>query len=115
MIKLDEIHDAIEEIEERGVTFQNCERLAALYTIVDHQLNKVNPVIQEYSDILPSYQLYCRIKRKYELKEVTDEALRVAAKTLCDEIKDFLLVLYGNTNTDLERAELKKLLNSLKF
>ena len=115
MVKLDEIREAITEIEEQGVSFQNCERLAALYTIIDHKLNEINPVIQEYSEILPSYQLYCKVKRKYEMKDIDEETVRVAVKTLCEEIKDFLVILYSNTNTEMERAEIKKMLNSLNF
>lgn len=115
MINLREIQETIRELEDRDSSFQNCERLAALYTIIDHHKDVSSPVIQEYSEILPSYQLYCKVKRKHELNELNDEAVKVAAKTLCGEIKDFLMVLYGNTSTEMEREELRKMLNSLDF
>lgn len=115
MINLKEIKETIEELEERDNSFQNCEKLAALYTIVDHHKNISSPILQEFSDILPSYQLYCKVKKKYELKEIPEESLKVAAKTLCGEIKDFLVVLYANTNTEEERSEIKNMIKSLKF
>jgi len=115
MINLKEIRETIEELEDRDNSFQNCERLAALYTIIDHHVNNSSPVIQEYSDILPSYQLYCKIKTKYELKELNEEAVSVAMKTLCKEIKEFLQVLYSNTEMEQERMELRSMLKSLTF
>ncbi len=116
MIDLNEIRDTINELEDSdNISFNTCEKLAALYTILDHHRNEANPVIQEYSEILPSYQLYCKIKRKFELHEINDEAVRVAIKSLCGEIKDFLNILYGNTSTELEREELQKMLKSLLF
>lgn len=115
MINLKEIRETIEELEDRDNSFQNCERLAALYTIIDHHVNNNSPVIQEYSDILPSYQLYCKVKTKYELKELNEEAVSVAMKTLCKEIKEFLQVLYSNTEMEQERIELRSMLKSLTF
>ena len=116
MLDLNEIRDTINELEDSdNISFNTCEKLAALYTILDHHLNDRSPVIQEYSEILPSYQLYCKIKRKFELNEINDEAVRVAIKSLCSEIKDFLMILYSNTSTDLERNELQKMLKSLTF
>lgn len=70
---------------------------------------------KEYADILPTYQLYCTLKRKYELNEITKEAVIVAMRSLCVEIGEFLQIIYSNTNMEEERKELKSMLTNLNF
>ena len=123
MLDLVEIESTVRELENQETNFVNCEKLAILYTILDyHSKDKsqerptiVNQVVQEYSDILPSYQAYCNIKRKYELHEITEEAVQIGIQNLCKEIKEFLITLYGNTNTQLERNVINNMLKSLDF
>lgn len=44
-----ELIDAIDQIEQGKHSIQNCERLAAIYTVLDHLYGKEKPVMVEVS------------------------------------------------------------------
>ena len=120
MLDVQEITDTIQDLKNQKTTFETCQKLAILYTVLDHLDSapskvQTNEVVREYSDILPSYTSYCNIKRKYELNEISSETVKVAVKNLCQEIKEFLKIIYSNTDMELERVELRNMLNSLEF
>lgn len=121
MLNLDEIQNTIEELENGATTFENCRNLASLY-IVDKiyrerhekQTNAVSDdVATELGDILPQYHLYCEVKRKYQLHELTREAVVLAISDVCIEIKEFIQSLYSHTDMPEERDQLKKLVKDL--
>lgn len=116
MLDIQEIKNTIKQLENEPTTFATCQKLANLYTVLDHieeSKPKVDKVVNEYSDILPSYNSYCATKRKYELNEMTEDALQLSMKTLCQEIGEFLQVIYSNTETEFERNEFKSMMKSL--
>lgn len=44
-----ELIDAIDQIEQGKHSIQNCERLAAIYTVLDHLYGKEKPMMVEVS------------------------------------------------------------------
>ena len=85
--------------------------LSSLYIVREH-FDKDDAVITEYNDILPNYSKYCEIKRKFQLNELPDTAIQPAILAVCKEVKEFLLILYNNTDTQNERELLQEMINS---
>lgn len=117
-MNLQEINNTITELENSDTTFSNCQKLADLY-IVRNYCNKQptrvnNDVLKELNDILPMYSEYCRVKRKYQLKEVTSEAVIDAIHEVAREIKEFIKTLYANIETQEEKEELTNMIAELK-
>ena len=114
-MNLEEINNTIEALENSSTTFGNCEKLASLYICRQHMATPdSNPQVeQEYSDILPQYRNYCTIKRRYQLHEITDEPVISSMMRVCTEIKEFIQVLYSNTDTENERIQIHNMLMEL--
>lgn len=117
-MNIDEIKNTIAELEQGETSFSNCQKLANLY-IVMQNLNKqdnysVDKVITEYNDILPMYSKYCNIKQKFQLNEVTEKAVENAIDSVTKEIKEFIQILYSNTNSEYERNSISTMLIDLK-
>ena len=110
-MNLTDINDAIETLSESDSTLSNVRNLASLYIVQDRLQNALktqnNSVESELNDILPSYKKYCEIKRKFQLKELTEEAVHKALERVCKEVNEFLHILYSNTDTEKEREILK--------
>lgn len=117
-MNLEEINNTIEALENSSTTFGNCEKLASLYICREH-LTKAPPpetniqVEQEYSDILPQYRQYCSVKRRYQLHEISDEPVISSMMRVCTEIKEFIQILYSNTDTENERIQIHNMLSEL--
>lgn len=119
MLNITEITNTIAELENGDTTFANCQKLASLYIVRDN-FNKedmqevpqqqVVEVEHELSDILPQYQKYCEIKRKYQMNEVTKNAVINSIDNVCREIAEFLQTLYGSTDMQEERDAIKTML-----
>lgn len=101
MLNLEEINNTIEELENGSTTFDTCSKLASLYIVRD-KLATTN-VEEELNDILPQYRIYCNIKRKYQMGEVTEQTLYNSLTAVCKEINEFLHILYVSTDTQYER------------
>ena len=118
-MNIQEIENTITELETSDTTFSNCQKLASLY-IVRHYYkgepqSKMNStVVKEFNDILPMYSEYCNIKRRYQLKELTSDAVIVAIKNVSREIKEFIKTLYANVDTPEEKEELTNMIAQLK-
>ena len=76
--------------------------------------NKYDRTTKELSDILPSYLQYINTKRKYQLREISDEAVYINMKALCREIKEFIQTLYSSTDTEKEREILVQTLKEIQ-
>ena len=73
-----------------------------------------NPQIaKETRDILPAYFAYVEAKRKYQLKEATEEKVLNSLTILSDEIKDLIKLIYRNTDSAEERKILNKLIDEI--
>lgn len=68
---------------------------------------------RELNDILPQYQKYIDIKRRYQLGELSEATVENSIKLLVQEIKEFLIILYRNTDMPVERTYFKKLVDDI--
>ena len=120
MLNVGEIKDTISELQRQKTTFDTCHKLASLYIVLDHLDNNTvqeqieDKVVQEYSDILPSYKKYCEIKRNYQLGLLSDNQIQFSMKSVCLEIEEFILTLYSSTDTEIERSLIHDLLKSIE-
>ena len=110
MVDLTEIDATIKELENQTLTFDLCQKLSTLYIIRDHY--KAGVVIDEYNDILPSYQKFCNVKRQYQLSETSEDSVYKQLELLCSEISEFLQTLYHNTDTQHERDIIESMLKN---
>lgn len=117
---IDTIDKMIQDIEKSEISLSNARSLASLYIlklIKENRfytlLNASDSVERELDDILPTYNYYVNTKRRYQLKELDSILVLEALKDVCQEIKEFLLILYRNTDMQEERAEIKEMLSDL--
>ena len=66
---------------------------------------------RELNDILHQYREYCAVKRQYQLGRATDELVVASMRLVCKEVKEFLLILYQNTDTKIERNMIRRMLS----
>jgi hypothetical protein len=118
MLDLQAINDTIDDLEHEPLTLDLCEKLATLYICQEHEKNRLNrkpegseSTLHELQDILPSYYKYVDTKRRYQKYEVVEQMVIIAMQNLCDEIVEFVSELYHNTETDVERAIIVKMIN----
>ena len=109
MLNLKDIDETIEELENGATTMANCQKLAYLYIVRD-KITKTDSdtVVQEYSDILPSYERYKTEKTKYQLGGGNKQGIINYLSLLCTEIEEFIKTLYSSTDTPEERAIIKE-------
>jgi len=111
------INEAIETLENSDTTFDNVSELASLY-ICKENLNRglnlmVDGVKQEYDDILPYYMKYRDTKRRYQQNQAIDSEVIQGIKDVCRELKEFIAVLYQNTDMNKERLCIKDMIRTL--
>ena len=111
------VNEMIDELIQCDTTYQNIRDLAALYKVKEQFLKEEppipTPVEKELSDILPAYESYIECKKKYQLKETTKESLSEKIKLLCIEVFEFISIIYSNTETKEERAEILRCVDRL--
>lgn len=101
MIDIDIIEQTIDELEHGDTTFFNCQNLASLYIVREH-LKRTN-LDKELYDVIPAYKKYCSVKKSYQVNEMPEEAIVQSISTVCKELKDFIIKLYNNTDSEAER------------
>ncbi len=113
-MKLADVNETINELQNSDFSLSNVRNLSALLNVREHLQNvtqsKPDSLEQELNDILPQYKNYCEIKRQYQLGKVTDDSVVSAMRQVCKEVKEFLLILYQNTDTKIERNMIKRML-----
>ena len=90
MLDFEEINNTIEELENGATTFDNCMKLASLYTVREYGNCTSDETSKELHDILPMYSMYCTIKRKYQMRELSQDAVIRSVQDVCQEIKEFI-------------------------
>lgn len=115
MINLNEIEDTIKDIENKNTTLDNCKILADMLIIEHFYKARKSDVETELNDILPQYQKYREIKRKYQLQEVTENAVINAIYNVCREIREFIQTLYSSTDTQAERDAIVSMIKQLNI
>lgn len=116
MLDINLIDETIKELENEDTNFSNCQKLASLYTVkefYEKHLQTADQVQLELHDILPQYNRYCEVKKKYQLGEVASEQVLDSMMLLCQEIEEFLHTLYSSTDIEPERQQLRGLIQSL--
>lgn len=114
MLNLNDINETIKDLETNAsTTFDTCNKLASLYIVRNNMQNVVDDTEKELSDILPRYKSYCEIKKDYQLGRTTEQAVYKAMDEVGREIKEFIHILYSNTDTKAERQILKETINEL--
>ena len=117
-MNIQEIENTITELENSDTTFSNCQKLASLYIVRKYYTidtsQRSSKVIKEFNDILPMYSEYCKIKRKYQLNEVSEDVVLKAISEVSREIKEFIKTLYANVDTKREKEELTNMIAELK-
>lgn len=120
-MNLEEINNTIEALEESSTTFGNCEKLASLYICREYLARRNEPKLKDHelkveseiNDILPQYRDYCQVKRRYQLNEINEKPVISSMKKLCVEIKEFIQILYSNTDMEDERTQIHDMLSEL--
>lgn len=114
-MNLAEVNDAIKELQESSLTLSNARNLSALINVRDYLQNsaqrKPDSLERELNDILPQYREYCAVKRQYQLGRATEDLVVASMRLVCKEVKEFLLILYQNTDTKIERNMIKRMLS----
>lgn len=116
MLDMQEVRNTIEELEAGDTNFNNCQKLAILYTVRNNYNagGYVDKVESELSDILPQYRNYCKVKRAFQLQQVTSDKVIFSMHNVCKEIREFIQTLYSNTDIPEEREELKTMVQGLE-
>lgn len=123
-MNITEINNTVIELENGDTNFANCQKLASLYIIQDRYNRstqntdievKEDVVQEELQDILPQYQRYCEIKRKFQLNEVTENAVINSIHNVCQEITEFIRTLYGSTDMQEERDAIQQMLSAIQL
>lgn len=110
----DDINKEINRLQQEN-SYEACQKLAALYIVKDHLRPKTQDSTEkELLDILPSYNKYVCIKRNYQMGDAGEKAVENALKLLCQEVFEFVVSLYSNTNTPEERRYLQDLSDRIK-
>ena len=117
-MNLAEVNDAIKELQESSLTLSNARNLSALINVRDYLQNVTQSVPdsleRELNDILPQYKEYCAVKRQYQLGRATDDLVVASMRLVCKEVKEFLLILYQNTDMQIERTMIKNMVSEVR-
>lgn len=107
------IDKLIGEFENSEESLSNIRTLSSLYIVREYCEKKSDIVEQELDDILPQYRTYCEVKRKYQMRELSEQAVFTAMNNLCRELSEFVHILYSSTDTETERKILTETINEL--
>lgn len=111
------IRDAIEELENEDVTYDNIDELASLYIVYNNLqrsgYSMITSVESEARDILPYYIKYQDIKRRYQTNQTTEGEVIQGIKKVCKELSEFIDALYSGTDMNKERLCIKDMIKQL--
>ena len=111
------IRDAIEELENEDVTYDNIDELASLYIVYNNLqrsgYSMITSVESEARDILPYYIKYQDIKRRYQTNQTTEGEVIQGIKKVCKELSEFIGALYSGTDMNKERLCIKDMIQQL--
>lgn len=113
-----EVDEAINELQESSLTLSNARNLSALVNVREYLQNaiqsKPDSLEAELNDVLPQYKNYCEVKRQYQLKQASEDDIVIALRKVCKEVKEFLLILYQNTDMKIERTMIKNMMSDVQ-
>lgn len=111
-MNITEINNTIQELENGNTTFDACIKLSALYNVRDRLTS--DDVVKEYKDILPEYNNYREVKTIYQQTFSNEYNVLASMSTVCKEIKEFILMLYSNTDLPQERQLIINTINNIE-
>ena len=122
MVDITTIEDTLDElVNDAPTTFETCEKIAHLTITRDLLKSRLNRtregserVLNELHDILPSYNKYVDTKKRYQKYEVVEQMVVIAMQNLCDEIADFIITLYRNTESAEEREAIETMIDEIR-
>jgi len=111
------IEDAITELENSDTTFDNVHELACLYIVKEHikptNAAMITGLNNEVNDILPYYNKYIDIKRRYQTNQTSESEVIKGIKDVCKELKEFIEQLYCSTDMNKERICIRQMITEL--
>jgi len=110
------INEAIQALENDTTTFENVQELACLYIVRDNLtsgLKSESSGLNEVDDILPYYNKYVDIKRRYQLHQTSESEVIAGIKSVCKELEEFITQLYQGTDMNKERICIKQMIQDL--
>lgn len=116
---IQEINKTIAELENGSTSYNTCQRLASLYIVRDKLSPEHTDVIQndkvekEFHEILPMYHKYVDVKKHYQMREVSEDAVDRAIGDVCKEIEEFICTMYSGTDTEFERVQIRTMLRKV--
>ena len=117
-MNLVEVNKEINELLNSPLTLSNARNLSALIIVQSYLQNaiqsKPDSLEQELNDILPRYKEYCEVKQRYQRNQASDDELIIAIRRVCKEVKEFLLILYQNTDLQIERTMIKNMVSEVR-
>lgn len=117
-MNLTDVEETIKTLENSDNSLHNARNLASLYIIQDRMKSraqaKMDNVESELQDVLPQYKEYKDIKKKFQMRLLPQTAVQRSMKVLCTEIKEFLLILYNNSDMQEERDCIQDMLKEVK-
>lgn len=105
------INEMIEELEESDTTYANVADLASLYTVKDKL--PMDKVTKELNDVFPAYTTYKTIKRDYQLNNTDKSKVIRQMEFVCEELNEFVCMLYSNSDLEEERQMIMSMLKNL--
>lgn len=113
MLDFQDIQDTIARLEKEPTNLPNCKALASLYIVRDHiasQSENIShqSVSEPHLEILPNYRDYCSKKEHLQKKIITKQEALPCIKGICSDLKEFAKMLVANSDSEDERAELRK-------
>ena len=116
-MNVEDINTIIQELQDSEITPSNTRFLASLYIIKDKMEKPVtrhdNTSNKELQDVLPAFNHYVDVKRKYQMQQISDDALVQSMKFVVQELREFIQTLYCNTSTRKERIQIESMLTEL--
>ena len=117
-MRIEEIDDWIEDLENADTNADNVIELASLYIVKENLRDgiqgKVDGVSTELDDIFPAYHKYKDKRKRQQLQELPTDACISELSLLCKEIQDFIIALYSQASLLKERRILVAMIDFLK-
>lgn len=105
-----EINETIKELENSETTFDNCMRLASLYTVAEKFKSDTEYKLNE---LLPQYRMYVAVKHKVDMGELQIDDLIFATKSICVSVEEFIKTLFDNTSYNEEKLIIRDMVSNL--
>lgn len=108
----------LHEMKAREPTSQNMRDVALLeiwlsMNSVPNQVEHLAEAVTQDKPILPAFEKYVEVKRKYQTNDTTKDKVLETLSAVLREIKEFLKMLYRNTDMPEEREKINALINDI--